>query len=98
MVIHTETGTRVKILKVIICEMKACNRVSVKLFNVLINYRVQFFLFLQNLKFLNTFLIFLIIPIRFDLPKSGDSYIITRLVKNKIIGNSYSIIIIYIQY
>ena len=33
---------------------------------------MQSFLFPPNLKFLNTFLIFLIISIRFDLPRSGD--------------------------
>ena len=41
----------------------------------------NFSLFPQNLKFLDTFLVFLIIPIRFDLPKSGDSYATTKLVK-----------------
>ena len=73
MVIHTETGTRVQILKVIICEVKTCNRVSAKRFNTLVKCREQFFIFPQNLKSLNTFLVFLITPIRFDLPKSGDS-------------------------
>ena len=68
-VIHTETGTRVKILKVTICEVKVCNRVNVKRFNVLVNCRVQFILFPQNLTFLNTFPVFLI---RLDLLRSGD--------------------------
>ena len=55
MMIQTETGTWVKILKVAICEVRACNRVNVKRFNILVNCRVKFFLFPQNLKFLNTF-------------------------------------------
>ena len=40
----------------------------------------NFLLFSQNLKFLNTFLVFLIITIRFDLPRSGDSYITTKRI------------------
>ena len=47
---------------------------------VFVNGREQFFLFPQNRKFLNTFLVLLIIPIKFDLPRSGDSYIITKPV------------------
>ena len=78
---HRNGGTRVKILKVIIREVKACNRVNVKRFDILVNRREQFFLFSQNLKFLNTFLVFLITPIRFDLPRSGDTYITTKPVK-----------------
>ena len=43
----------------------------------------NFFLFPQNLKFLNTFLVFLITPIRFDLLRFGDSYITKQTtVKN----------------
>ena len=56
-----------KILNVTIREVKASNRVNVKRYNILVNYRVQFFLFPENLKFLNTFLDFLIIPIKLDL-------------------------------
>ena len=41
---------------------------------------MQFFRFPQNLKFLNTFLVFLIIHSRFDLPRSGDFYTTTKLV------------------
>ena len=73
MVIHTKKGTWVKILRVTICEVKACNRASVKRFNIHVNFREQFLLFPQNLKFLNTFLVFLIIHIKFDLSRSGDS-------------------------
>ena len=62
-------------------EVKACNRVNVKRFNILVNCRVQFFCSPQNLKFLNTFFVFLIIPIRFDLPRFGDSYITTKTCK-----------------
>ena len=36
-------------------EVNACNRVNVKRFNILVNCRVQLFLFPQNVKFLNTF-------------------------------------------
>ena len=78
--IRTETGTWVKILKVTIQEVKACNRVHVNRFNTLANCRVQFFLFPQNLKFLNTFFVFLIISIRFDLIRSSDSIITIKLV------------------
>ena len=80
MVIHTETGTWINILKMTICEVKACNNVNIKRFNMLVNCRVQSFLCPQNLKFLNRFLVFLITPIRFDLPSSGDPYI-TPIVK-----------------
>ena len=59
-------------LIVTICEVKGYNRVS---FNILVNCREQFFLFPQNLKFLNTFLVFLTIPIRFDLPRPAGSNI-----------------------
>ena len=79
MVTHTETGTCVKILKVTFREVKAYYHVNVKRFNILANCRVQFFPFPQNLKFLNTFLVFLIIPIRFDLPRSGEFFITTKL-------------------
>ena len=71
--IHTETGTWVNIVNVTIREVKACNRVNVKRFNILVNCRVQSFFFPQNLKFSNTFVAFLIIPFKFDLPRSGDS-------------------------
>ena len=74
-------GLELKILKVTIREVKAYNRVSVKRFNILANCRVQFFLFPQNLKFLNTFLDLLIIHIRFDLPRSGNPYLTTKHVK-----------------
>ena len=77
----SKRGIEFNILKVTLCELKACNRVNVKRFNILVNYRVQFFIFPQNLKFLNTFLVFLIIPIRLDLPRSGDPIIITKRVK-----------------
>ena len=70
-------GLDFKILKVTICQLKACNRVNVKHFNILVNCRVQFFIFPQNLRFFNTFLVFLIIPLRFYLPRSGDLYTIT---------------------
>ena len=74
MVIHTETGTWVKILKVTIREVNACNRVNIKRSNILVNCREQFFFFFpQNLTFSNTFLVFLIISLRFDLSRSGDS-------------------------
>ena len=43
-----------------------------------VNCRVQFFLFPQNLNFLNTFLVFLITPIG---PRSGDPIITTKRVK-----------------
>ena len=52
-------------------EVKACNSVNV---NVSI-YLLIVFLFPQNLQFLNTFVVFLIMPIRFDLPRCGDSCI-----------------------
>ena len=45
-----------------------------------VNCSMQFFLFPQNLKFLDTFVVFLITPIRFDLPRSGDSCVTTKLV------------------
>ena len=45
MVIHTETGLEFKLLKVTIREVKACNRVNVKRFNILVNCIVQFFIF-----------------------------------------------------
>ena len=77
----TQKGDLVKILYVTICEVKACNRVSVKRFNILVNRGEQFFLLPQNIKFLNTFLVFLIIPLRFELPRSGDSYITTKPLK-----------------
>ena len=73
MVIHAERGLELKILKVAIHEVKACNRVNVKRYNILVNCREQFFPFPQNLKYLNTFLVFLIIPIRFHPPRSGDT-------------------------
>ena len=53
-----ENGDDLKILKVTIREVKACNRVNVKRFNILVNCGAQFFLFPQNLKFWNTFLVF----------------------------------------
>ena len=68
-------------------DVKACNCVNVTRFNTLVNCRAQFFLFPQNLKFLNAFLVFLIIFIRFDLPRSGDTYIITKPVKMQTSGN-----------
>ena len=68
-----------KILKATIREVKDCNRVNVKRFDILVNCRVQFFFFPQNLKFLNAFLVFLIIAIRFDLPRSDDSYITSKI-------------------
>ena len=61
-------------------EVKACNCVGVERFNILVSCREQFFIFPQNLMFLNTFLVFLTTHIRFDLPRSGDSYITTKLV------------------
>ena len=74
MVINTETGTWINILKVTIREVKACNRLNVKRFNILVNCRAQFFIFPQNLKFLNTFRVFLIIAIRFNPPRFGYFY------------------------
>ena len=73
-------GLELKILKVTIRKVRACNHVNIKRFNILVHCRVQFFLFPQNHKFLNTFLVFLIIPNRIDLPRSGDSHVTTKLV------------------
>ena len=74
-------GLEWKILKVTIIEVKSCNRVNVERLNILVNFRVQHFSYPQNLKFLNTFLVFQIISIRFDRPKSGDFYITTKSLK-----------------
>ena len=74
MVIHTETGLECNILKMTIREVKTCNRVDVKRFNILVNCRVQFFLFPQNLTFFNTFLVFPIIPIQ-HLPYNNTLFV-----------------------
>ena len=82
MVIHTETGTWVKILKVTIREVKKCNRVNVKRFIILVNCRVQFFFFHKTLSSWTRSLLFLIIPIWIDLPRSGDFYTTTPQVNS----------------
>ena len=72
MAIRTETGLEFNISKVTNFKQKACNLVSVKV----VNYPIQSFLFPQNLKFFNTFLVFMISlsdPIFF---RSGDPRLI----------------------
>ena len=76
MAIHTKRGLEFNILKVTICEQQACNVVNVNVSIYLLIVECNLFPFPQNLKFLNTFLVFLTILIRFDLPRSCDPYII----------------------
>ena len=63
-------------------EVKACNCVNVKRFDIVVNCKVQFLIFPQNLKYLNTFLVFLIIDIRFDFSRSGDLLYHNKICKN----------------